>query len=304
MDNQKIGIFIKTLRKEKGYTQKELAKKLNITDRAISKWERGLGCPDISLLEDLSKILDISILEILKGEKIENNTKISKQDLIDSMNLSKNNTLDKIKQITNTITITSVIIFTLIIIITNIKSINILNKKYTTKEKEVYYIYKDKEYYEEYNKKLNIILNNQGKFTDTDYTLIKTYLNIINNELEKQNNQKYIEKNKYSYIDIAQFYIDHNYIPHISTNFIDAYAILLNYDTNISGNMIRYSKLKDTIEEEIINQLSFIMQPYYITNNLPYNSYFPNANYFIGLIYEKELMLLNDIIKVGEINES
>ena len=302
MNNQKIGTFIKILRKEKNYTQKELAKKLNITDRAISKWERGLGCPDISLLEELSKILDISILEILKGEKIINNKEISKQDLINSMNLSKNNTLSKIKEITNIISIISVIIFISIIIITNFKSIHILNKKYTTKIEG--YVYKDKEYYEEYNNKLNIILNNQGKVNDNDYILIKTYLNIINKELEKQNNLKYIEKDTYTYINLAQFYIDHSYIPFISTNYIDAYGILLEYNTSNSHNMKEYSKSKDIIIEEIINQLSFIEQPYSITNNLPYNNYYPNIHYFIELIYKKELMLLNDIIKVGEINES
>ena len=52
MENQKIGNFIKELRKEKKLTQKDLAAKLMITDRAVSKWERGLNCPDISLLDD------------------------------------------------------------------------------------------------------------------------------------------------------------------------------------------------------------------------------------------------------------
>ena len=51
MDNQKLGIFITELRKEKGLTQAQLAQKLNVTDKAVSKWERGVGFPDISLLE-------------------------------------------------------------------------------------------------------------------------------------------------------------------------------------------------------------------------------------------------------------
>ena len=61
MANKSMGEIISTLRKEKGMTQKELAEKLNITDRAVSKWEREICCPYISLLEDLSKILDIPI---------------------------------------------------------------------------------------------------------------------------------------------------------------------------------------------------------------------------------------------------
>lgn len=51
MDNQKLGIFITELRKEKGLTQAQLAQKLNVTDKAVSKWERGVGFPDIKLLE-------------------------------------------------------------------------------------------------------------------------------------------------------------------------------------------------------------------------------------------------------------
>ena len=71
MENQKIGNFIKELRKEKNLTQKELADKLFITDRAVSKWERGLSCPDISLLDDLSNILGVSVIELLKGRRLD-----------------------------------------------------------------------------------------------------------------------------------------------------------------------------------------------------------------------------------------
>ena len=57
MDNMKTGQLIRDLRKEKGMTQKELADKLHITDRAVSKWERGLCAPEISLLEPLAEAL-------------------------------------------------------------------------------------------------------------------------------------------------------------------------------------------------------------------------------------------------------
>lgn len=72
MDYEKIGKFIALRRKEKNMTQKDLAMELKITDRAVSRWERGIGCPDISLLESLAQILDVSILEILHGESIKN----------------------------------------------------------------------------------------------------------------------------------------------------------------------------------------------------------------------------------------
>ncbi len=69
MSNEKIGQFISELRKSKQMTQKDLADKLNITDKAVSKWERGLNCPDISLLSSISDILGVTTSELLNGKK-------------------------------------------------------------------------------------------------------------------------------------------------------------------------------------------------------------------------------------------
>lgn len=67
--NVKMGRFICELRKEKKLTQKNLAEKLEVTDKAVSKWERGISCPDVSLLVPLSKILGVTTGELLNGEK-------------------------------------------------------------------------------------------------------------------------------------------------------------------------------------------------------------------------------------------
>ena len=69
MDCKKVGLLIKQKRLEKNMTQQELADRLHITDRAISNWERGLRAPDISLLQELSNILGLSISDILSGEE-------------------------------------------------------------------------------------------------------------------------------------------------------------------------------------------------------------------------------------------
>ncbi len=71
MDQIRIGKFIATQRKQNNLTQEQLAEKLGITKNAVSKWERGLCLMDMSLLKPLSEILDVSINEILAGEKIE-----------------------------------------------------------------------------------------------------------------------------------------------------------------------------------------------------------------------------------------
>ena len=72
MDNVKVGQLICKLRKEKNLTQLNIATSLGISDKAISKWERGFGSPDISLLPDLSRILDVDWERLLSGEILEN----------------------------------------------------------------------------------------------------------------------------------------------------------------------------------------------------------------------------------------
>lgn len=71
MDLIKIGKFIADCRKEKKITQEQLAEKLYITDRAVSKWERGLSLPDADKMLDLCNMLDINVNELLNGEKID-----------------------------------------------------------------------------------------------------------------------------------------------------------------------------------------------------------------------------------------
>lgn len=68
MDNIKIGKLIYTLRKEKKLTQLQLAECMNISDKTISKWERGLGCPDVSLLSELSKLFEVDLEKLLSGK--------------------------------------------------------------------------------------------------------------------------------------------------------------------------------------------------------------------------------------------
>ena len=72
-----IGETIASLRKQKGMTQNELAEKMNVTDKAVSKWERDLSCPDINTISKLADILDVSVEELLKAKKKEDsNTKM------------------------------------------------------------------------------------------------------------------------------------------------------------------------------------------------------------------------------------
>ena len=85
MDQLKIGKFIAECRKQKQLTQLQLADKLGITDKAISKWERGIAMPDTSIMLELCDILCISVNELLNGERInmENSNEKNEQLLLD-----------------------------------------------------------------------------------------------------------------------------------------------------------------------------------------------------------------------------
>lgn len=80
MNNKNIGEFIKTQRLLKELTQKQLADKIGVTDKAISRWETGRGLPDVSLLISLSEVLDVSVNELLIGERIKEENKIEKYE--------------------------------------------------------------------------------------------------------------------------------------------------------------------------------------------------------------------------------
>ena len=85
MDQIKIGKFIAACRKNNNLTQLQLAEKLGITDKAVSKWERGITMPDSSIMLDLCDILGINVNELLSGERIimENNNQKNEQLLLD-----------------------------------------------------------------------------------------------------------------------------------------------------------------------------------------------------------------------------
>ncbi len=101
MEIDKVASLIKTKRKERGLTQEELANKLNVTEKAISRWETGRGLPDVSLLVSLSNELEISVSEILKGVEDKKEDKNLKDivNYIDESKKNKNNHIIMISSI-------------------------------------------------------------------------------------------------------------------------------------------------------------------------------------------------------------
>lgn len=114
MDQIKIGKFISSLRKEKKYTQEELAEKLNVSNKSISRWENGNTMPDLSLIPKLCEILGISINELLSGERIESDEyqKKLEENIIINMDLLKK----KINNFTKRFMLVVISIFILLVI--------------------------------------------------------------------------------------------------------------------------------------------------------------------------------------------
>ena len=127
MNQEKIGKFISKLRKEKNMTQEQLAEKLGVSNKSISRWENGTTMPDYSLLKDVCNELDTNINELMSGEKIEKENYITKAE--ENLFLLKKR-LDKMCKILNKITsILSKTIFILFIvrILSRYLTIEILN---------------------------------------------------------------------------------------------------------------------------------------------------------------------------------
>lgn len=204
MNYETIGKFIQEKRKEKGLTQKELAQKLGVTDKAVSKWERGLGCPDVSILEILANTLNTSILEILKGRTIENEViKVTETNdyVKETIKYTKKEIINKV--------ITFIIVSTaLLLLLLNIENIISMNKKYRYDfDNEIQTVLKNNVKKIEQN--TDIIVNNQGKFNDEDYEeickLLKDNIEIIKKiKLINETGIKKYTKNELYILDIEE----------------------------------------------------------------------------------------------------
>lgn len=85
MDQQKIGSFLKQLRKEKNLTQEQLAEILHVSGRSVSRWETGSNLPDLSILVDLAEFYSVDIKEIIDGERKSENIKMEEKETIEKI---------------------------------------------------------------------------------------------------------------------------------------------------------------------------------------------------------------------------
>lgn len=189
MDYNKIGKFIASRRKELGLTQQNLADKLFVTDKAISKWERGLSLPDVSLLGELAKILEVDIADVLDGKK-GTNRKINVEEEIERV--TKELTLIHKKKRKKFIIFLLILLLVIIYILFRNLSLGYDSKNVN---------------YSHSNRNINIGVPKTSfmmKHNDRSYS----YKNLRNSNIVENELKKYLKTLKYSTCNDTIYYYD------------------------------------------------------------------------------------------------
>lgn len=308
MNYNKIGNFIAEKRKEKGLTQKELAEKIGVTDKAVSKWERGLGCPDVSILEVLASTLDVSILEILKGRTIENEIiKVTEANdyVKESLNYSKVQTKEKLKIILSKLICFFIILIGTILIILNIFHYFYLNYQYDNIFNSTIF----QSDIEKIEKNIKIIKNHQGIYNDEDYDII---LSSLNDSFFRMKNSFLSKSNQIKKMTLNDLYVmDKKFGPDFAIiNSLKVYKILEKYNKNIKN----YETLYEKTFTAMIYLNAFHSEVY---DSYKYQLVFPSSDPYLApteeqftkrtAIYNYQissfLYLTQNIIEIGEIYE-
>lgn len=214
MDQKKIGRFICSLRKEKQLTQEQLAEKLGVSINAVSKWERGLSFPDVSLYKDLCKELDINIEELINGEKSKSST--AKEKAI--LNVVKTNKNEKKKKniiiIVFTLLITLLIIFGLIIYKYKSREVEDFYERnyqltFVARDVEAFFKYRFGDVYPDFYGGMYI--------SDDSYNLI---VQIVEEKIPEKGTMEYYYYNKLSTVDerIKLEYVKYSYNELLNIN--------------------------------------------------------------------------------------
>ena len=219
MDQEKIGKFIAQCRKDKNITQEQLAEKLGVTNKSVSRWENGKNMPDYSILKKLCNILDIDVNEFLSGEKIQKNEiqlhSIENLDLIlkEYYKMKKQRNLFKlIAIIVGSIAISLVIVFSCIFMF-----MGGLNKEEiitdTSKYQEVIGVNADNKYKDKWGMSEEIFPKSINQLNVKDFKMVyldawdKQYLSYLVVDYTEEEYNKEIERlNSYGIEDYTGYY--------------------------------------------------------------------------------------------------
>lgn len=297
MNYEKIGEFIALKRKEKNLTQKDLAKKIGVTDKAVSRWERGIGCPDVSILEILSKELDVSVLELLKGRKIENEViKVTEADdyIKDTFNVSKKIIKEKNIKTYNMIIHIILICICAFLAFTNTKHFLTISKKETfSPRREVL------EEFDRLEKNMTRIDELKSKLNEEDFKSVSKYISDVytyykNNDLIRLKGDYLISE--------FWFIMDHSlltrpaYIPHYVQDRKDKYL-----DMRILNNAFLSSTMQSMSAAGAIDYYytNYFFKPLDASYSISSNNIHPITN--IYMMYIK--FMWSDMIRLSATND-
>lgn len=238
MNQEKIGKFIAECRKKKKLTQTDIAKQLGVTDKSVSKWERGICFPDVSTLIPLTEMLDISLYDLFKGEKMDK--KEVEQVLRNTITYSNNEIKKKRKKY---IIISSIVIF--IILVLSIISILLVKKDSDLKaivDRDTIY---DIGYYVDYKTTLS---NEDGK--KIEKILMKLPLKWKESMNELSDNSISIVYSV-SYNDVVKAYNDENYVK---LAMIDLSTVLFTTVEDLEKVSIKFSDCSYEVNKDKIKE--------------------------------------------------
>ena len=324
MDQVKIGKFIAKCRKEKKLTQQELSEKLGVTDKAISKWENGRGMPDISLLQQLIEILDISLNELLAGEKIrKKSTKIYDENLMKSLT-EKNNLSKKMKRITITFSIIIIILFISITII-SIKQDNNKNLKnnyqniiriYSNISSNIitnlYDITEEKNELQVADESIILGFGNKLKDFDTEDVEYKETLNLLTNYIhecyyEELDISKKLKENKYDKLQDKRNYILKSNITRKELEKINGFinkSICLKKIESLKKRKISNNEVKrENFEFMIENISSYTNSTLYKKKNKTFNEIVISDMITLFLVYDLTTYLRDEYLLITTPNQ-
>ena len=266
MNQKKIGEFIAKLRKENDLTQQELADKINVTSKAVSKWENGRSLMDISLLSPLSNILGVSVLELLNGERIKDDSKPLVAD--ETLKKSFNYAQKKIRK-----SRVKTIIVTILIIMFAFSISFVFTKLYLLKKYEV------KDYKNEKYQNIINSLNKQDTLTIYKKTISEDdYLSFQNIRIRNDFSEYTNEMDNTGYASSTyNLYKDSKLLAMFSISTFETYIELFKNNILFSSNEDMknqfkkadrgYMLLKYDINDDI-DLLNYLKDNYYQNSNI------------------------------------
>ena len=243
MDQEKIGKFIAKMRKEKKLTQKELAEKLKVSDRSVSNWENGKNMPDLSLFKPLCEELEISLNDLMSGEKVQEKEYQEKfaENIVSVVTKVKN----KNKYITVLIGIYLAVISVILLFLLSYTILNYNFRQSYDKENMLLINEENNEYldfYTTYDGEVNYIIT---KYLENGIEVGLIFINY------KSNMINLLEKDNNISLDLNKLYNHHINL----NNLLFYYKV---YYTNI--NLSKINNAKEDELENIINNSNLIYE--------------------------------------------